>query len=136
MNKLSAQCFYRGAFGMAFAIMLGAFAAHTLKDKLPVYNLQIFETAVKYQIYGCLGLMILGLIRFQTGEKLHLPVLMLRLGILIFCSTLYFLALRPLLGIQGYGTVGAITPVGGVLMITSWVWTALIFFKISRVKEQ
>jgi len=132
MNKIIYQTFYRGSFGMAVAIMLGAIAAHTLKTKLPEYNLQIFETAVKYQFYGCLGLIAFGLISYVTQKRLVLPILFLRLGVLIFSGTLYFLALRPLAGIEGLNWVGAITPLGGLFMISAWIWVAVIFYKKSK----
>ncbi len=63
MNKISSQTIYRGAFGLAVAIILGAFGAHFLKEKLALDNLKEFETAVKYQFYGCLGLLALGIIQ-------------------------------------------------------------------------
>ena len=127
MNKISSQSIYRGAFGLAAAIVFGAFAAHFLKDKLPEVNLREFETAVKYQVYGCLGLILLGILSHLSAIKLNVPVLLLRFGILIFCGTLYFLALRPLLSIEGFSWVGAITPFGGLAMIGAWVWVGVVF---------
>lgn len=132
MHKISSQTIYRGALGLAVAIMLGAFGAHYLKEKLPLENLQIFETAVRYQFYGCLGLVALGLICSVTEVKLNTPILLLRLGILIFCGTVYFLALRPVFGIEGLKWVGAITPLGGLCMIASWIWVGVLFFKDSK----
>lgn len=129
MNKISSQTIYRGAFGLATAIMFGAFAAHFLKEKLPEVNLREFETAVKYQFYGCLGLLVLGIMCHVIEVKLNHPILLLRLGILIFCGTLYFLAIRPLLGIEGFNWIGAITAFGGLGMIASWVWVGVLFLK-------
>ena len=132
MNKISSQTIYRGAFGLAVAIMLGAFGAHYLKEKLPIENLQIFETAVKYQFYGCLGLLALGLISHTTEVKLNTPILLIRLGSLIFCGTVYFLALRPVFGIDGFKWVGAITPIGGLCMMACWIWVGVLFLKASK----
>lgn len=131
MNIVAKKCLYRGAFGIAAAIILGALAAHALKEKLPEYNLQIFETAVKYQVYGCLGLIIFGILSIQLSVTLKLPAMLLRFGIIIFSGTLYFLALRPLLGIDGMNWVGAITPLGGIAMITAWI---LLGIEILRIK--
>ena len=132
MNKISSQTIYRGAFGLAVAIMFGAFGAHYLKEKLPVENLQIFETAVKYQFYGCLGLLALGIMSHTTEVKLNTPIFLLRLGVLIFCGTVYFLALRPVFGIDGYKCVGAITPIGGLCMMACWIWVGVLFYFIKK----
>lgn len=133
MNTNAKNCLYRGAFGIAVAIILGALAAHALKDRLPEYNLQIFETAVKYQFYGCFGLLMFGILSIQLSLKLNLSAILLRFGILIFSGTLYFLALRPLLGIEGFSWVGAITPLGGIAMITAWI---LLGVEILRIKTE
>jgi len=133
MNLLAKKCLYRGAFGIAAAIILGALAAHALKDRLPEYNLQLFETAVKYQFYGCFGLLIFGILSIQLGVDLKWSAPFLRFGILIFSGTLYFLALRPIMGIEGFNWVGAITPLGGIAMITAWI---LLGIEILRIKTE
>ena len=43
------------------AIVLGAFGAHALKDRLGVDDLKIFETGVRYQMYHVIVMLILGL---------------------------------------------------------------------------
>ena len=131
MNKISARAIFRGAFGLAAAIILGAIAAHELEDRLPEYNLKIYETAVKYQFYGCFGLILLGMLNHLNTLNLKWPITLLRFGILIFSGTLYFLALRPLMGIEGYNWFGAITPIGGLSMISAWIWTGTLYFKVS-----
>jgi len=130
MNKISAKAIFRGAIGLAIAIALGAIAAHELKKRLPEYNLGIFETAVKYQFYGCIGLILLGILFHIYPLKLKGPIMLLRFGILIFSGTLYFLALRPILGVEGFNWVGAITPIGGLSMIAAWIWTGVLYVKI------
>lgn len=132
MNKNFSQTIYRGSFGLAAAIILGAFGAHYLKEKLTPENLQTFETGVRYQFYGCLGLIAMGLISKISEVKLNVPVLLLRLGILIFCGTVYFLALRQMLGIEGFKWIGAITPLGGLCMIVSWIWVGVLFWRESK----
>jgi uncharacterized membrane protein YgdD (TMEM256/DUF423 family) len=46
----------------ALSVMLGAFGAHTLKSKLPVDALEIFETAVRYQFYHVFALLAAGML--------------------------------------------------------------------------
>ncbi len=133
MNKISLQAIYCGAFGLAVAVLFGAIGAHYLKEKLSLENLQIFETAVRYQFYGCIGLILMGILNHIGTLQLKWPIVLLRFGILIFCGTIYFLAIRPLLGINGMGWVGAITPFGGLAMIVGWGWVGVLFFKKSKV---
>ncbi len=132
MYKNSSQAIYRGAFGLFAAIVLGAFAAHSLKNSLPEIHLKEFDTAVKYQFYGCIGLILMGMLSHTFKISLAWPSALLRVGILIFCGTLYFLAIRPLVGIEGMNWIGAITPLGGICMMLAWVWTGISFYKLSQ----
>ncbi len=103
-----------GALLAALAVGLGAFAAHALKNKLEPSMLVNFETGVRYQMYAALALMILGSQSNQTRAPLFLL-----LGSVIFGGTLYILALT------GLKWLGAITPIGGVLMIIGFILAAI-----------
>ena len=48
-----------GAFFSVLSVALGAFGAHALKTRVDSYYLEIFETAVKYQMYHGLALLAL-----------------------------------------------------------------------------
>jgi len=54
-----------GAGNAALAIILGAFAAHAIKDKLPTRMLEIFNTAVDYHLYHALGLIVVALLSLE-----------------------------------------------------------------------
>lgn len=103
------------------AIVLGAFGAHGLKESISEEMLIIFETGVKYHFYHALAM--LGLIAF--AKQASIPKSMTGVcicwlfGILIFSGSLYILA------ISGIRWLGAITPIGGVLMIIGWFWLAI-----------
>lgn len=103
-----------GAFLAALAVALGAFGAHALKSRLDPQMLANFETGVRYQMYAALALMVLGT---QTGQT-RAPLFLL-LGALIFSVSLYLLSLT------GLKWLGAITPIGGVLLIVGLVLAAL-----------
>ena len=45
-----------GSLFAALSVLLGAFGAHALKNRLPIEDLAIFEIAVRYQMYHALGL--------------------------------------------------------------------------------
>ncbi len=101
------------AVGAAFAglaVALGAFAAHALKSHVNENELQIFETAVRYQMYHGLGLMILALAPKDFANAARA----LTLGTIIFSGSLYVLVF------SGIKWLGAITPIGGLLLIIGW----------------
>ncbi|MBD2872585.1 DUF423 domain-containing protein [Paenibacillus arenilitoris] len=114
-----------GAAGALLAIALGAFGAHGLEERISEHYLDVFETGVRYHMYSALGLMLIALLAKQIGEsKLVLNGGRLILaGMVIFSGSLYVLAL------SGKGFLGAITPIGGVLMLAGWGCVIAASFK-------
>jgi uncharacterized membrane protein YgdD (TMEM256/DUF423 family) len=100
------------------AVALGAFGAHGLKERLSPTDLETWLTGVRYQAWHALAL--LGLACLPAGWRRVGPAaLLLALGTVIFSGTLYALVLLD----QRW--LGAVTPVGGTLMIAGWVVLAL-----------
>ena len=98
------------------AVVLGAFGAHTLKDRLEPAMLAAFNTAVHYQMLHAtvvLVIMLLARTSDSPGFLLGAAGSMLA-GILLFSGSLYVLVL------WGWRWLGPITPLGGVLLITGW----------------
>ena len=107
--------FFRlGALSCALAVVLGAFGAHALKTTLAPDQLQVFETAVRYQFLAALGLQLGALARPQRDY----PLKLLLLGSLLFSGSLYLLLLTQ----QRW--LGPITPLGGLSMIVAWLTLA------------
>lgn len=106
--------FQTGAILAALGVALGAFAAHALKARLTPELLANFETGVRYQMYAALALLVLG----TRPEQRRAPALLLG-GAVIFSGTLYILALT------GVKWLGAVTPIGGVLLIAGFVLAAV-----------
>ena len=105
-----------GAVFAAFSVLLGAFGAHFLKNRLSIEDLAIFETAVRYQIYHSLGIMIMGVASFYIPHNLiSLPSYFMIFGTIIFSGTLYLIVFTNL------RWMGAITPVGGLCLILGWL---------------
>lgn len=108
----------------ALCVALGAMGAHALKNKLPLENLITFETAVKYHFYHTIALMLVALLSDKIQSKLlHYSSAFFMAGIVLFSFSLYFLSLRPLLGIgnEEMKWIGAITPFGGLSLILAWL---------------
>lgn len=98
----------------ALGVALGAFGAHALKTHLEPAMLANFETGVRYQMYAALALIALG-----TQTQLRRAPALILAGAIIFSGTLYVLALT------GQRWLGAVTPIGGALLIAGFVVAAL-----------
>jgi uncharacterized membrane protein YgdD (TMEM256/DUF423 family) len=101
---------------MALAVMLGAFGAHGLKDRLDAYSMEVYQKAVFYHFVHALGLLVVTLSP-RTANLIWVNILLVT-GILIFSGSLYLLALT------GVRTLGAITPLGGLSFIAAWLLLA------------
>ena len=114
------------AINMAIAVALGAFGAHGLKNIVSAQQLEWWHTATLYLFIHALGLLLVGLLirlRYATQTTAWL----LQIGIIIFAGSLYAMTLGAPLWF------GAITPIGGVLMIAGWLWLALSSFKMNKL---
>jgi uncharacterized membrane protein YgdD (TMEM256/DUF423 family) len=108
------------------AVMLGAFGAHALKDKLDDYALGVFETAVQYHFYHSFALLAVGVIAISQPQTVMLKSSgwLFMLGILIFSGSLY------LLSFTGVRWLGAVTPLGGLAFIGGWACLAATGWKL------
>jgi uncharacterized membrane protein YgdD (TMEM256/DUF423 family) len=106
---------------MALAVMLGAFGAHALRDRLDAYSLGVYEKAVFYHFVHALGLLIVSAlpgIGVLAPEASTRVCWLLLAGILLFSGSLYLLA------VTGTRMLGAVTPFGGVAFIAAWLLLA------------
>jgi len=105
------------------AVSIGAFAAHTLRDRLSPELLNTFQTGVQYHMYHALSLFGIGLLmlNFPSSTLLRISAYLMMAGIVLFSGSLY------LLSITGTRWLGAITPLGGLCFLAAWmliVWFA------------
>lgn len=109
-----------GAIVCGTGVLLGAFGAHLLKDRVTAADLIIFETGARYQLIHGLALLVLSSLSKQLGPRLSTRVGVLMVaGIIVFSGSLYALTL------SGVKALGAITPIGGVCLISAWGLLAL-----------
>lgn len=94
----------------------GAFGAHALKDKLSPELAHVFEVGVRYQMYHALALLAVAWAISRTASPLvSISGWLFLAGVIIFSGSLYVLALS---GVRAWG---AVTPVGGILLLLGWV---------------
>ena len=115
------------ALNLALAVMLGAFGAHGLKAHVSETQLAWWHTATEYFFYDALGLLALAILsKIIPQLPIKASFILIQVGILFFCGSLYVMTL----GLPR--VLGAITPIGGALMIAGWLvlaWNALKYAK-------
>ena len=118
------------SFMMAITIAIGAFGAHGLKPYLDEYSTDIYQKAVSYQFYNTLGLFFLSFVAYllPNSTKIKKSFYFILFGTLVFSFSLYILALTKIMWL------GAITPIGGSLMIIGWVLCGYVIMKELKVK--
>ena len=116
-----------GAVGGFLAVALGAFGAHALKSRLDSYYLDVWSTAVDYQMYHSLAMLLVAilLMKWPGTALLNTAAYAFCAGIVIFSGSLYLLCLT------GTKWLGAITPIGGVAFLVGWACLALATFRQS-----
>ncbi len=98
-------------------VLLGAFAAHVLKDVLPPDLFAVFEVGVRYHMYHALALLAVGWGTSQFPQaRLQVSGYCFIAGIVLFSGSLYAMSTT------GLRWLGAITPLGGMLFLAGWAW--------------
>jgi len=100
-----------GALGGMSAVAIGSFGAHGLRNKVDARDLEIWETACKYQLYHSLAIL---LAVTRAGSSAKLPCILFSAGTLVFSGSLYTLVL------SGNRRWGAVTPLGGLTLMAGW----------------
>jgi uncharacterized membrane protein YgdD (TMEM256/DUF423 family) len=105
---------FRIAAALCFlAVAFGAFGAHALKETLAANGtVDAWNKAVLYHLTHAVALLALAL----HGVTNRSAFFLLLAGVCIFSGSLYLLALTNV------RWLGAITPIGGLLLLAGWAW--------------
>lgn len=124
-----------GAFFGAIAVILGALGTHALKKVLSPEDLASFEIGVKFLMYGSIQLLVIFLFQHTSSNKFNLKYFdtagnLVSVGTFLFSFSIFALSTKHLTGFgEGVKIVGAITPIGGLLIIAGWIFLAMAFVK-------
>jgi uncharacterized membrane protein YgdD (TMEM256/DUF423 family) len=112
--------FTLGALLCVLGVAAGAFGAHALRERLGARDLEIFEVAVRYQMYSGFGLLAAAFAAQRwPGPRPRLGGWLLLAGAVVFSGSLYALVLTQT------RWLGAVTPLGGLAMMAGWLCLAL-----------
>lgn len=106
----------------ASAVGLGAFGAHALRGTLSPMQMEIWHTAVQYHFWHTLAFAVAAMMPAR-GWPARSATWLLGVGVVLFCGSLYALAL----GAPDW--TGAITPFGGVCFILGWIALGIAFVR-------
>lgn len=107
-----------GAVFGALAVLVGAFAAHGLKNTLSAESLAVMQTAVLYQFIHALALLLVSMLASDRASRaLSYAAIFFTAGVLLFSGSLYVLVLTPF-------KPGLFTPLGGSLLVLGWLSVA------------
>lgn len=121
-----------GCFLLSTSILLGAVAAHALKNTLEPSLFNTFQIGVHYQQLQSLGILIIGLFLYFKPSHLKImkiPLYLHIIGLLLFSGNCYIYALTQVKFFVH------LVPIGGVSMIIAWFWTAFCWGKQSSSNE-
>ena len=106
------------------SVILGAFGAHKLNDLLNNEQINSFNTGIKYQMIHGISVLILSLNYKAFTKRIKNIVQIMILGTLLFSFSIYLLNIKDLISLPT-NFLGPITPIGGVLIIISWIMLIL-----------
>ena len=131
MSTLSRRWIAIGAILAAIGVGLGAYGAHGLKDTLArlgfagddlSHRLAIFETAVRYQMFHAIALVLTGLaLQHRESAAWRFASWAFLVGIILFSGLLKVLTFAD----PKWNWLGAIVPIGGLSMIIGWLSIAI-----------
>ena len=119
--RFTKTAMFLGVVLLFFAVLIGAFGAHVLQGTLEKNNrVEVFNTASSYHFYHAFALIVLGFVNdlYETLVLRRTMLFCFFIGLIIFSGSLYLLA------ILNVSWLGAITPIGGSLLLIGWAMLA------------
>ncbi len=120
-----------GAGAALLAVMAGAYGSHGLRGTLDARGLEVFQTAVTYQMYHAIALVLVALLALSSLNRrlLAAAAVLFGAGIVLFSGSLYLLVLTDL------RWIGPLTPLGGLCFMMAWALMIVAAVRYPRVSK-
>lgn len=117
--------FILGCISAFLSVALGAFGAHGLEGRVSEKMLEVWKTAVTYQMFHAVGLFVAAflLMKLPNTALISTAGWMMVAGTVLFSGSLYVLSL------SGIKVLGAITPLGGLAFLAAWALLGIAAIK-------
>ena len=119
-------------FGI-LAVVMGAFGAHGLRDRITPAELEIWKTAVDYHFYHTLALLFVSRYSKGVSRTINFSFISFIIGIILFSGSLYLLSTRTITGLN-WSFLGPVTPIGGLFMILGWLGLLIATLRTNNVR--
>lgn len=123
MHDMQRHTGFAGAILAGLAVAFGAFGAHALRDRLGADALAIWRTAVDYQFWHALALLLIAATPLHLRKPARIAAFAFVIGSILFCGSLYALACGAPRGL------GIVTPFGGLAFLIGWLALAVGFWR-------
>jgi len=110
-------------------IILGALNAHYLTEIIAENKNNSLNTGIKYQLFHAISLLVLSLQTNKFNHNINYSLILMTTGTCLFSVSIYLLTTQELIGIN-MSIIGPITPIGGVMLIISWI---ILFFSVKKI---
>ena len=105
---------------IVIAIILGAFGAHGLKQRLTSEQLNAFQTGVQYQLWNTIVLLIFAVSSSKISWS-KLGTILTWLGVGLFSGSIYCITFAHIEGFTFPKFFYLLTPIGGASMIAGYL---------------
>jgi uncharacterized membrane protein YgdD (TMEM256/DUF423 family) len=106
----------------SLAVIAGAFGAHAIKSVATAQQMNVFETAVRYQWFHVFALIAAGILYREFPKRwVTVSGYCFLTGILLFCGSLYIITWLQVMKIYISPLLGLMTPLGGIFFIAGWI---------------
>ncbi|MEI5908265.1 DUF423 domain-containing protein [Bacillus spongiae] len=115
-----------GALNAFLSVAFGAFGAHALEGKLEQKYIETWQTAVQYQMFHSIGILVIAVFlgQYPASALLSWSSWLMLIGIILFSGSLYILSVTKI------SILGAITPLGGISFLVAWVLLIIASVKL------
>lgn len=115
------------------AVIGGAFGAHALKEILTPAHLASYQTGIQYQLIHAVVLLFLFLLTLKfDNQQFKIAAHLIFWGVILFSGSIYILTLKNIIGLEALKFAGPITPLGGLLIISGWIYLTIGAVKLKR----
>jgi uncharacterized membrane protein YgdD (TMEM256/DUF423 family) len=112
-----------GVLGFS-GVALGAFGAHGLRRRLEhlpdgAQRMQWWQTAAQYHLVHAIAVGLASFVAARSSAAASVAGLSFAAGVLVFSGSLYVMT------VTGARKLGAVTPIGGLLLLVGWLALAV-----------